>query len=66
MLQNLQVKSVEQQFGFLKSMLMLEGEKRHKSAETPTFQDVNEKVLPADPILILRSRIPSRLHKLIC
>lgn len=31
-----------------------------------TFHDVKEKVLPADPILMLRSGMPSRLRKLTC
>ena len=31
-----------------------------------TFQDVKEKVLPAEPIRMLRSRMPDRLRKLIC
>ena len=31
-----------------------------------TFQDVKEKVLPAEPILKLRSRMPGRLRKLVC
>ena len=30
------------------------------------FQDVKEKVLPAEPIRMLRSRMPDRLRKLIC
>ena len=31
-----------------------------------TFQDVKEKVLPAEPILMLRCRIPSMLRRLTC
>lgn len=39
---------------------------RYVSAEMHTFHDVKEKVLPADPILMLRSCIPSRLRILTC
>ena len=43
-----------------------EKQQTYGTAAKPTFHDVKEKVLPADPILMLRSRMPSRLRKLTC
>ena len=49
-----------------KSQMCVKQQSVEQSRGTLTFQDVKEKVFPAEPILKLRSSIPGKLRRLVC